>query len=140
MTQMLAAMTSVMTQTAMVEEITARRRHFYHPESSLRLCWASALGILAGVVMALLAYSVGYVMYKQQANSALRPGQVVGKIGTVVTAIPSHGLGEINIAVGGQMVQFTALTTDGSPISEGTMIVVLQDLGGKVTVRKSVPA
>ena len=101
---------------------------------------ASALGILAGVVMALLAYSVGYVMYKQQANSALRPGQVVGKIGTVVTAIPSHGLGEINIAVGGQMVQFTALTTDGSPISEGTMIVVLQDLGGKVTVRKSVPA
>lgn len=102
--------------------------------------WASALGIVAGLIMACLAYGVGYVMYKQQASSSLRPGQVVGKTGTVVTAIPSEGIGEINVAVGGQIVQFTAMTVDGSPISQGSIIVVVQDLGGKVTVRKSVPA
>ncbi|MFA6536117.1 MAG: NfeD family protein [Candidatus Paceibacterota bacterium] len=102
--------------------------------------WASAFGITAGIVMAVLAYFVGYVMYKQQANSSLRPGQVVGKTGTVVTAIRGQGIGEINVPVGGQIVQFTASSVDGNSIDAGSTIIVVQDLGGRVTVRKSVSA
>lgn len=98
---------------------------------------ASALGIIAGLVMATLAYAVGYVMYKQQANSALKPGQVVGKTGTVVTAIPDNGLGEVNVSVGGQIVPFTALSIDNKPIRAGVMITVVQDLGDKILVRPS---
>ncbi len=96
---------------------------------------ATAIGFIPGLVMALIAWGVASFLYKQQANSSLRPGQVIGAHGTVVTAIPAGGIGEVNVSVNGQIVGYTA-TADGiGSIKAGTMIVVTQDLGDRVVVK-----
>lgn len=98
---------------------------------------ATAIGFIPGLVMAMIAWGFAVLFYKQQANSNLRPGQVVGASGTVVTPIPVGGMGEVNVSVNGQIIGFTALSEDGQNVlAAGARIRVINDLGGKVVVRK----
>ncbi len=90
---------------------------------------ASFWGVVAGVVMALLAWFIGYVLYKQQANSSIRPGQVVGTTGTVVTTIYEETPGEVNVKVAGQVVPYLAISAHGGIIRSGTVVLVTRDLG-----------
>ncbi len=98
---------------------------------------ATGIGFIPGLVMAILAWFVAYYLFKEQVNSSIRPGQVVGSIGTVVTAIQAGGLGEINVSVNGQIVPYTAVAEDGeTPFRVGTRVKVIRDLGDKVSVIK----
>ncbi len=99
---------------------------------------ASLCGLSMGVIMALIAWLIAKLLYGQQINSAIQQNDVVGKIGTMVTAIPEDGIGEANITVKGQLLQYTVISTDGKPIGAGKRIVVTEDLGDKVIVKLAV--
>jgi membrane protein implicated in regulation of membrane protease activity len=101
--------------------------------------WATGIGFIPGLVMASIAWMTAYYLINQQANSNLRPGQVVGATGTVVTAIPVKGLGEVNVSVNGQILSYTALLAGDqtSPLPAGERIKVMEDLGDKVVVKKA---
>jgi membrane protein implicated in regulation of membrane protease activity len=99
---------------------------------------ATGIGFIPGLIMAVIAWFVAYFLFKEQANSSIRPGQVVGAMGTVVTVIQSGSLGEVNISVNGQIVPYTAISEDGeSAFQVGTRVKVIRDLGDKVTVRRA---
>jgi membrane protein implicated in regulation of membrane protease activity len=104
--------------------------------------WATGIGFIPGMVMAFLAWFTAHYLFTQQANSSLRPGQVVGASGTVVTAIPLKGMGEVNVSVNGQILSYTALLSEDqtSDLPAGARIKVTQDLGDKVVVKKAVAA
>jgi membrane protein implicated in regulation of membrane protease activity len=96
---------------------------------------ATGIGFIPGFVMALIAWFVAYYLFKEQVSSSIRPGQVVGAVGTVVTAIQAGGLGEVNVSVNGQIVPYTAISEDGeSSFRVGTRVKVIRDLGDKVSV------
>ncbi len=96
---------------------------------------ACTIGFITGFAMALIAWSVAYVLYKQQANSSIKPGQSIGCAGTVVTAIREGGIGEVNVSIGGQIIPLTAVSHDGKAISSGKLVQVIQDLGDRVVVK-----
>lgn len=101
--------------------------------------WATGIGFIPGMVMAVIAWFTGWYLFNQQVNSSLRPGQVVGASGTVVTAIPVKGLGEVNVSVNGQIVSYTALLSEDqtADLPAGVRIRVTDDLGDKVVVKKA---
>ncbi|MFA6432803.1 MAG: hypothetical protein WCV82_03270 [Candidatus Paceibacterota bacterium] len=102
-----------------------------------RAAAATGIGFIPGFIMAFVAWLMAYVMFKQQINSSLRPGQVLGAHGTVVTRIPAGGLGEVNIKVNGQILPYTAIVEEGADqIAAGIQIRVIQDLGDKVVVSR----
>ena len=85
--------------------------------------------------MALIAWGLAVMFHNQQANSSIKPGQVVGTKGTVVTAIKEGGIGEVNVSVGGQILGYTATAEKGAGIKAGTPITVIADLGDRVIVK-----
>lgn len=98
---------------------------------------ATSIGFIPGLVMATVAWAIGYYLFKEQSNSSIRPGQVVGASGTVVTTIYAGGVGEINVSVNGQIVPYMAMAEDnGGSIQQGTRVQVVRDLGDRVTVKK----
>lgn len=101
---------------------------------------ATGVGFIPGFIMAFVAWGVAYFLYKEQVNSSIRPGQVVGSVGTVVTTIQSGSLGEVNVSVNGQILPYTAISEDGtSHFQVGTRVKVVRDLGDKVTVSRETP-
>lgn len=97
---------------------------------------ASMAGLLPGLGSAVIAYLLGYVLYRQQADSSMKRGEVVGKTGTVVTRIPENGIGEINVNVAGRVCGFTAMAENQTEILPGRAIRVTKDLGDRVQVRQ----
>jgi membrane protein implicated in regulation of membrane protease activity len=100
---------------------------------------STLIGFIPGFIMAFCAWSVAYYLFKEQVNSNIRPGQVVGALGTVVTTIPVGGLGEVNVSVNNQILPYTALSED-APIKllPGTRIKVTRDYGDKVVVKADI--
>jgi membrane protein implicated in regulation of membrane protease activity len=98
---------------------------------------ASIIAFGPGLVMAVIAYCMASFMMKQQANSNIRPGEVVGSYGTVVTSIPSEGIGEVNVRVAGQIVPYTAMSEEKKSISSGSSVMVVRDLGDRVSVKSA---
>ena len=102
---------------------------------------ATGIGFIPGFVMAAIAWGVAYYLFKEQANSSIRPGQVIGAIGTVVTTIPAEGIGEVNVSVNGQIVPYTAASEKSSEtIRAGARVRVVQEFGGRLTVRQETVA
>jgi membrane protein implicated in regulation of membrane protease activity len=102
--------------------------------------WACAFGVIPGAVMTGIAWGLAYVLHKQQANSSLKSGQVVGCTGTVAVSIPSGGSGEVDVRVNGQTVTFSASTNYAETLLSGTRIKVILDLGGTVVVERAIAA
>ena len=84
---------------------------------------AALIGIVASVVM-----HVAYVKpMKQSENSTgFSQAEYVGKTGEANTSIPASGFGEVVIKMGASTTFQTAASFDGTPIPDGTSVVVVE--------------
>ncbi|HIG73607.1 MAG TPA: protease [Bacteroidetes bacterium] len=91
--------------------------------TTAQLIVAGAIGVLAAVVM-----HVAYVKpMKQSENSTgFSQEEYVGKTGEANTSIPASGFGEVVIRMGASTTFQTAASFDGTPIPDGTRVVVVE--------------
>lgn len=83
---------------------------------------ALAAGGLAGVVAAWLAWSFSRTLMRDQTNATPRDEDLIGSSGSVVTAIPADGYGEVLLRLGGHVVKLAAKSP--GPVERGTEIWV----------------
>lgn len=98
---------------------------------------ASASGLLAGFLMALLGLAFIRLFFKQQANSLVQ-ADIDGATGVVTTSIPAArgGMGEVNLVVSGSQVTRLASTDAAAEIPSGSLVKVLKAVGNIVVVEK----
>lgn len=101
---------------------------------------ACAIGAVPGILIAVVVWLMAVALYKQQVNSGMKPGQVMGATGTVVSTIPEHGIGEVNLHVNGQILPFSANSRNNARIRIGTIVRVIRVVGTTVTVEESAAA
>ncbi|WP_373039545.1 hypothetical protein [Streptomyces sp. NRRL S-448] len=81
-----------------------------------------AAGAAAGAGAGWSAYRLSRALARDTGGAAPRHGELVGSAGTVVTAIPADGYGEVLLRLGGQPVKYAA-TADG-PVALGAEVWV----------------
>ncbi|MFB6559434.1 hypothetical protein ACFCYH_11160 [Streptomyces sp. NPDC056400] len=65
---------------------------------------------------------LGLALARDGSGAAPRHGELVGSAGTVVTAIPAGGYGEVLLGLGGQPVKYAATAED--PVALGAEVGV----------------
>ncbi|MFF2007552.1 hypothetical protein ACFVWY_00560 [Streptomyces sp. NPDC058195] len=83
---------------------------------------ATAAGILAGLVAAWLTWKFSRALMRDQTSVTPRGDDLVGTSGSVVTAIPAEGYGEVLLRLAGQPVKLAAKSA--TPVARGTEIWV----------------
>ncbi|MEV8451343.1 hypothetical protein AB0467_01755 [Streptomyces sp. NPDC052095] len=83
---------------------------------------ATAAGALAGLVAAWLTWKLSRALMRDQTSVTPRGDDLVGTSGSVVTAIPAEGYGEVLLSLAGQPVKLAAKSP--TPIARGTEIWV----------------
>jgi hypothetical protein len=84
---------------------------------------AAAIGLLSAVLM-----HVAYVkpMKRSENSTGFSQAEYVGKTGQTNTSIPATGFGEVVIMMGASTTFQTAASFDGTPIPDGTAVVVVE--------------
>ncbi|WP_328894994.1 hypothetical protein [Streptomyces sp. NBC_00236] len=83
---------------------------------------ATAAGALAGLVAAWLTWKFSRALMRDQTDATPREADLVGTSGSVVTAIPADGYGEVLVQLGGQPVKLSAKSP--VPVARGAEIWV----------------
>ena len=83
---------------------------------------AALSGVLAGVVAGWLAWKLSRVLMRDQTTATPRGEDLVGTSGSVVTAIPADGYGEVLLRLAGQPVKLAAKSP--VPVERGTEVWV----------------
>ncbi|MFE3591804.1 hypothetical protein ACFXOY_30330 [Streptomyces niveus] len=83
---------------------------------------AVVVGAAAGAVTGWLAWRLGRVLMRDQTDATPRGDDLVGTSGSVVTAIPVDGYGEVMLRVAGQPVKFAAKSA--VPLARGAEVWV----------------
>ncbi|MFF8915861.1 hypothetical protein ACF08M_21670 [Streptomyces sp. NPDC015032] len=83
---------------------------------------ATAAGVLAGIVAAWLTWKFSRALMRDQTSATPRGTDLVGTSGSVVTAIPADGYGEVLLRMAGQTVKLAAKSP--VPVERGTEIWV----------------
>ncbi|MER6250389.1 hypothetical protein ABT224_03175 [Streptomyces sp. NPDC001584] len=83
---------------------------------------AAAAGAAAGAGAGWSTYRLSRALARDTGGAASRHGELLGSAGTVVTAIPADGYGEVLLRLGGQPVKYAA-TADG-PVALGAEVWV----------------
>lgn len=95
---------------------------------------ATGVGVLAGLVAAVLTWKFSRALMRDQTDATPRDEDLVGTSGSVVTAIPADGYGEVLLRLGGQLVKLSARSV--VPVARGTEIWVEATLSStSVSVR-----
>ncbi|MGW2474806.1 hypothetical protein [Streptomyces sp. NPDC001665] len=95
---------------------------------------ATAAGAAAGVVAALLTWKFSRALMRDQTDATPRGEDLVGTSGSVVTAIPADGYGEVLVRLGGHLVKLSAKCT--VPVARGAEVWVEASLSStSVSVR-----
>ncbi|CAL9509308.1 hypothetical protein SUDANB108_03627 [Streptomyces sp. enrichment culture] len=76
---------------------------------------ATVVGVPAGVVTGWFAYRLSRALVDDSSGAAPRDADLIGSSGSVVTAIPAEGYGEVLVHVAGQPRKFAAK----SPVAVG---------------------
>ena len=100
---------------------------------------ASAIGIVAGIVMAGAVYQFAKILYSQQASSELRMTTLVGKTAEVSVGIPAGGVGQVALTIGGERSEHIARGAGGAALPRGTEVVITA-LGGDSVIVSPVSA
>ncbi|MGC4907170.1 hypothetical protein ACLQ2J_15745 [Streptomyces cyaneofuscatus] len=87
---------------------------------------ATVAGVAAGLVAGWLTWKFSKALMRDQTSSTPRGGDLVGTSGTVVTAIPADGYGEVMLRLAGQPVKYAAKCP--TPVVRGTEIWVEAEL------------
>ncbi|MFD7461892.1 MULTISPECIES: hypothetical protein [unclassified Streptomyces] len=100
--------------------------------------WGVAGAILAGVpagaVTGWFAYRLGRALTDDRSGAALRDDDLIGASGSVVTAIPADGYGEVLVRLAGQPVKLAARSP--VPVARGAEVWVSEALSATaVSVR-----
>ncbi len=86
------------------------------------------VGLVAGVAVAVPAaigtMALAKMASRMRTDATPTRSDLVGRLGVIVTAIPSQGYGEVRVSVGGQPVKLNA-RADG-PVSLGTRVLVIE--------------
>ena len=98
---------------------------------------ASGSGIVSGVVLAGVVYQFAKVLYSQQASSEVHMAGLLGKPAEVTIGIPSGGVGQVTVAVGGERTTQIARSKDGAPIPPGAAVVITALRGESVVVERA---
>ncbi|GFH37458.1 hypothetical protein [Streptomyces pacificus] len=83
---------------------------------------ATAAGVLAGLLAARLTWWLSSSLMRDRAATAPRDADLLGTGGSVVTAIPADGYGEVLLRVAGQPVKYAARSA--TPMERGAEIWV----------------
>ncbi|MFG2307583.1 hypothetical protein ACGFS9_02660 [Streptomyces sp. NPDC048566] len=83
---------------------------------------AVAVGVPAGCLTGWLAYRLGRALMDDRSGAAPRGDDVVGAAGSVVTAIPADGYGEVLLRLAGQPVKLAARSP--VPVARGAEVWV----------------
>ncbi|MET9349389.1 hypothetical protein [Streptomyces termitum] len=95
---------------------------------------ATGAGAVAGVVVAWLTWKFGSALTRDTSAPAPRGEDLPGSSGSVVTAIPAEGYGEVLLYLGGQPVKYAAKAA--APVPRGAEVWVESVLSAtSVTVR-----
>jgi membrane protein implicated in regulation of membrane protease activity len=96
-----------------------------------RSVWISApVSAMAGVIMAFLAFLLFNWIFKHtQSSSESRVASLVGQTASILTPIPSNGVGEIAYVQGGCRYTAPARTESGSPVPAGKPVRITRIVG-----------
>ncbi|MBD9701139.1 hypothetical protein [Streptomyces caniscabiei] len=83
---------------------------------------ATAVGVPAGAATGWLAYRLSRALLSDRSSAAPRGDDLIGAAGSVVTAIPVGGYGEVLVHLAGQPVKLAAKSP--SPVPRGAEIWV----------------
>ncbi|MBT2454197.1 hypothetical protein [Streptomyces sp. ISL-86] len=83
---------------------------------------AAAAGAVAGTGAGWLTYRLCRALARDSSGAAPRQRELVGSAGTVVTAIPAGGYGEVLLRLGGQPAKYAA--TADAPVALGAEVWV----------------
>ncbi|MDO0937689.1 hypothetical protein QQY66_40405 [Streptomyces sp. DG2A-72] len=96
---------------------------------------ATVIGVPAGVGTGWLAYRLSRALMNDRSGAAPRDDDLVGVSGSVVTAIPAGGYGEVLVHLAGQPVKLAAKSS--APVARGAEIWVEETLSHtSVSVRR----
>ncbi|MFI7285202.1 NfeD family protein [Streptomyces anulatus] len=87
---------------------------------------ATVIGAAAGLVAAWLTWKLSKALMRDQTHTTPRGSDLIGTSGSVVTAIPAEGYGEVLLRLGGQPVKYSAKSA--TPVARGTEIWVEEAL------------
>jgi membrane protein implicated in regulation of membrane protease activity len=106
-----------------------------HIEST-RSVWISApISAVAGAMMALFAFLIFNWMFKKtQSSSESRVASLVGLTASIITPIPTNGVGEIAYVQGGTRYTAPARTETGSPVAAGRPVRITRIIGSQYFV------
>ncbi|MDB6038758.1 MAG: hypothetical protein JWM99_2599 [Verrucomicrobiales bacterium] len=100
----------------------------------LRPIFCLLSGAVAGFLLALLAYGIMAIFYKQQASSVIPTSHAIGQVANVTSDIPGNGVGEVGLDVLGQYQIYLARSLKGASIPKGSRVKVLENHGGQLLV------
>ncbi|MDQ0831415.1 membrane protein implicated in regulation of membrane protease activity [Streptomyces achromogenes] len=83
---------------------------------------ATAIGVPAGLVTGWLAYRLSRMLLRDDSGAAPRDEDLIGAPGSVVTAIPADGYGEVLVHLAGQPVKLSAKSP--APVAQGAEVWV----------------
>ncbi|MFH9264504.1 MULTISPECIES: hypothetical protein [unclassified Streptomyces] len=87
---------------------------------------ATVVGVAAGLVAGWLTWKLSKALMRDQTHTTPRGTDLIGTSGSVVTAIPADGYGEVLLRLGGQPVKYAAKSA--TPVARGTEIWVEEAL------------
>ncbi|MEU4205927.1 hypothetical protein AB0B79_34995 [Streptomyces sp. NPDC039022] len=87
---------------------------------------ASAMGTVTGAAAGWLTWKLSCALMRDQTAVTPRRDDLIGAAGSVITAIPAEGYGEVLVRVAGQPVKLAAKST--KPVMRGTEIWVEANL------------
>ncbi|GCD32368.1 hypothetical protein OEIGOIKO_00080 [Streptomyces chrestomyceticus JCM 4735] len=83
---------------------------------------ATAIGVATGAAAGWLTWKLSRALMRDQTAATPRDDDLVGAAGSVVTAIPAQGYGEVLVRVAGQPMKLAAKSAE--PVMRGTEIWV----------------
>ncbi|MGA5008623.1 hypothetical protein [Streptomyces koyangensis] len=102
--------------------------------TGLGVAGATVVGVLAGLATGWVVLKLSKALMRDQTDATPRSADLVGTAGSVVTAIPASGYGEVLVYLGGQPLKLSAKST--APLARGTEIWVEASLSStSVSVR-----
>jgi membrane protein implicated in regulation of membrane protease activity len=100
----------------------------------LRTHWCVLIGIGCGICLALVAYGMLTLIYKQQATSLINTNNAIGRTAQVLTEIPPNGTGEVGLEVQGQYQTYLARARRNDGIPKGSRVTVVENQAGQLVV------
>jgi membrane-bound ClpP family serine protease len=99
-----------------------------------QLVRSSLTGLGVGVLMGAFMYLVMRLMYGQQSTSLVDTSSIVGRTGTVTTAIGSNAVGQVVVVVGHQTFTYLARSSGEKEIAKGKAVKVIASSGSDIVV------